>query len=73
VANKAATDPVFRATVEPALRRIQSGLDMAGDQIAKLSTGARETVATIRPKLDEVLGKGAGDIPRARAISSCRV
>jgi hypothetical protein len=60
VANKAAADPVFRATVEPALRRIQSGLDMAGDQIAKLSTGARETVATIRAKLDEVLGKGAG-------------
>jgi hypothetical protein len=65
VANKAATDPAFRATVEPALRRIQAGLDMAGDQIAKLSDSAKATVATIRAKLDEVLGPGAGKTVQA--------
>jgi hypothetical protein len=59
VVNRAATDPAFRAAVEPALRRIQSGLDMAGDQIAKLSDSAKATVATIRAKLDELLGPGA--------------
>ncbi len=70
VVNKAKNDPAFRAAIEPALLRIQAGFDMAGDQIAKLGDSAKATVATIRAKLDELLGvsvRGFSDGVKAAA------
>jgi hypothetical protein len=42
---------------------------MAGDQIAKLSDSAKATVATIRGKLDELLGPGAARVDDVAAAA----